>query len=72
MHGFFTIAGAELDDAFDRRGADNLSGVSIENRVFRAGQIIFRQFADPFEKFGTALVVKVVDFLPAWLIPQGS
>ena len=70
MDGFFAVTGAELDDAFDRRGGDDVVRVGFENAVFGAGQIILRQLADLFEQFGTVIVVKMISFEPARLVPQ--
>ncbi len=70
MDGFLAVAGAQLDNTFDRRGFDDLTGARFKDRVLGAGKIIFRQLADRFEEFGAALVVKMVHFQPTGLIEQ--
>ena len=70
MDGFLAVAGAELDDAAHRRAGDDVLRAGFENRVFRARQIVLRQFADLLEELRAALIVEVIGFEPARLIPQ--
>ena len=70
MDGFLAVTGAELDDAFYRRGGDDVLRVGFENAILRARQIIFRQVADIFEQFRAVLVVEMIGFEPARLIPK--
>ena len=71
MDGFLAVAGAQFDDAAHGRAGDDVARVRFENGVFRARQIILGQTADLLEKLGAALIVKVIGFQPARLIPQG-
>jgi len=70
MDGFFAVTGAELDDALNRRGGDDVFRVGFENAIFRSRQIILRQVANRFEQLGAVIVVKMIGFEPARLIPQ--
>ena len=70
VDGFLAVAGAELDDALHRRGGDNVFRLRFEDAVLGAGEIVFRQFADLFEQVRALVVVKMIGFEPARLVPQ--
>ena len=70
VDGFFTVTGAELDDAFDRCGGDDVFCLNFENAILGAGEIVFRQFADIFEEFRALGVVEVIGLEPTRVVPQ--
>src|SRR5512142_1185552 len=70
--GFFGRTRAQLYDAAYRSGGDDGARFGFEQRVLGAGQIVFRQVADPFKEIRPAVIVKVVGLEPARMIPEGS
>jgi hypothetical protein len=72
MSGFFAETGAELGNAPDRSAADDRSRVRFEYRILRARQILLGQLANLLEQRRPALIVEMVGFEPAWLVPESG